>query len=189
MLNLSLVDKAILSDVMTATKLMKEERKLSSLNLALVLVHDLLLAKGIQAGDGPIKQAILRHKTRLHGEFQKLKIKRGVTSNAQLAQSADERAGTFPRFIPSGINYIEDETSQYTSLRSSQHLIVDNRRCSPAFPISRIRVRQSVGGQVTYPITYVIGPVPDHINALQQGFRERRPYSGTVGIRTPNFLR
>jgi putative methyltransferase len=72
---------------------MKQERKLTSLNLALVLVHDLLLAKGIQSGDGPVKQAILRHKTRLHGEFQKLKIKRGVASTSELAQSADERSG------------------------------------------------------------------------------------------------
>lgn len=72
---------------------MKEERKLKSLNLALVLVHDLILARGIQAGDGPIKQAILRHKTRLNGEFQKLKIKRGASSNQDLANTGDERAG------------------------------------------------------------------------------------------------
>lgn len=69
------------------------ERKITSLNLALVLVHDLLLTKGIQAGDGPIKQAILRHKTRLHGEFQKIKIKKGVSSNHQLAHNGDERSG------------------------------------------------------------------------------------------------
>jgi putative methyltransferase len=92
-LNLVWVDKPVLSDVIAASKLTKEERKLSSHNLTLVLVYDLLLGKGIQAGDGPIKQAVLRHKTRLHGEFQKLKIKRGVTSNAQLVQRADERAG------------------------------------------------------------------------------------------------
>jgi putative methyltransferase len=85
--------KPVLLEVIEKTKLMKEERKLTSANLALVLVHDLLLARGIQAGDGPIKQAILRHKTRLHGEFQKCKIKRGATSNAQLAHNGDERAG------------------------------------------------------------------------------------------------
>lgn len=56
-------------------------------------MHDLLLAKGIQAGDGPIKQAVLRHKTRLHGEFQKVKIKCGASSNADLADNGDERAG------------------------------------------------------------------------------------------------
>lgn len=60
-----------------------------------MLVHDVLFAKGIQAGDGPVKQAILRHKTRLNGELQKLKIKRGITNNAQLADNGDERAGKF----------------------------------------------------------------------------------------------
>ena len=40
-----------------------------------------------------MKQAVLRHKTRLHSELQKLKIKRGVRSNAELAQTGDERAG------------------------------------------------------------------------------------------------
>lgn len=64
------------------------------MNLALVLVHDVLLSKnGIQAGDGPVKQAILRHKTRLNGEFQKIKIKRGARTNADLAQTGDPKAG------------------------------------------------------------------------------------------------
>lgn len=101
--------KSVLTDVIEASKLMTSERKITSIHLALVLVHDLLLvsmiidkqespandfqqARGIQAGDGPVKQAILRHKTRLHSEFTKIKIKRGITSNAGLAQS-DERTG------------------------------------------------------------------------------------------------
>ena len=90
-----LVVKSVLLEVIEKANLMKEERKLSSgsVNLVLILVHDLLLARGIQAGDGPLKQAVLRHKTRLHGEFQKIKIKRGATSNLQLAHNGDERAG------------------------------------------------------------------------------------------------
>lgn len=89
----------MLADVIAQAQLMKEERrKVTSLNLALVLVHDVLLAGGIQAGDGPIKQAVLRHKTRLRGEFQKLKIKRGATSDAELAQTGDARAGARFRF-------------------------------------------------------------------------------------------
>lgn len=91
--------KSVLIEVIEKTSLIKEERKLSSLNLALVLVHDLLLAKGIQAGDGPIKQAVLRHKTRLHGEFQKVKVKRGASSNADLADNGDERAALIPRYV------------------------------------------------------------------------------------------
>jgi len=72
---------------------LKEEKRHLNPNFALVLVHDLLLAKGIQASDGPVKQAVLRHKTRLQAEWTKLKIKKGVTSNEDLAQSQDLRAG------------------------------------------------------------------------------------------------
>ncbi|KAF8348871.1 S-adenosyl-L-methionine-dependent methyltransferase [Amanita rubescens] len=91
--------KAVLKDIITASGLLKQERKIKSPNLALVLVHDLLLAPGgIQAGDGPIKQAVLRHKTRLHGELQRLKIKRGAKSNTELALSPDERVAQIPRY-------------------------------------------------------------------------------------------
>jgi putative methyltransferase len=86
--------KAVLREVIEKANLVKEERRLSSPNLVLVLVHDLLLARGIQAGDGPIKQAVLRHKTRLNGELQKIKIKRGATSSDQLAQNGGEQAGS-----------------------------------------------------------------------------------------------
>jgi putative methyltransferase len=86
-------DKPVLKDVISDSKLLKEEKKLKSENLALVLVHDLLLVNGIQAGDGPLKQAVLRHKTRLHSEFTRAKIRRGVRSNEELVQAGDERAG------------------------------------------------------------------------------------------------
>jgi putative methyltransferase len=86
------LDKSTLIAVIDASKIMIEERKLSSQNLALVLVHDILLSNGIQAGDGPLKQAILRHKTRLHSEFQRIKVKRGARSNDELAQTGDARA-------------------------------------------------------------------------------------------------
>ena len=86
----------MLADVINASKLLQEEKKrITSFNLALVLVHDTLLSNGIQAGDGPLKQAVLRHKTRLHGEFQKIKIKKGVKMNEELAQAGDDRAGVF----------------------------------------------------------------------------------------------
>ncbi|KIM84282.1 hypothetical protein PILCRDRAFT_818620 [Piloderma croceum F 1598] len=91
--------KSALIAVMDASKIMTEERKLSSRNLALVLVHDVLLSNGIQAGDGPLKQAILRHKTRLRSEFQRIKVKRGVKSNDELAQTGDARAARIPRYV------------------------------------------------------------------------------------------
>jgi hypothetical protein len=93
------LDRPVLINIINESKLMQEERKkITTLNLALVLVHDVLLSSGIQAGDGPIKQAILRHKTRLHGEFQRIKIKRGVKSNAELVESGDPHAGLSEHF-------------------------------------------------------------------------------------------
>ena len=86
-------DKAALADVIKACGLLAAEKKITSLNLALVLVHDLLLARGIQAGDGPVKQAVTRHKTRLQGEWTKIKIRRGAKSNEDMAQVGDQRAG------------------------------------------------------------------------------------------------
>ncbi|KAI0711953.1 S-adenosyl-L-methionine-dependent methyltransferase [Cerioporus squamosus] len=91
--------KQVLGEVIDAAQLLKQEKKITSRNLALVLVHDLLLARGIQAGDGPVKQAVLRHKTRLTSEFTRAKIKRGAKSNEELAQTGDARAASIPRYI------------------------------------------------------------------------------------------
>ncbi|KAI0661572.1 S-adenosyl-L-methionine-dependent methyltransferase [Cubamyces menziesii] len=91
--------KQVLNEVIDTAQLLKQEKKITSRNLALVLVHDLLLAGGIQAGEGPIKQAVLRHRTRLQSEFTRLKVKRGVKSNSELAQTDDARAAAIPRYI------------------------------------------------------------------------------------------
>ncbi|KAI0701330.1 S-adenosyl-L-methionine-dependent methyltransferase [Cytidiella melzeri] len=92
--------KPVLVDVIDAAKLLKEERKITTKNLGLVLVHDLLLANGgIQAGDGPVKQAVLRHKTRLNSEFQRIKVKLGVKTTQDLALSQDARAVRIPRYV------------------------------------------------------------------------------------------
>lgn len=85
--------------MIAASKLLTEEKKITSVNLALVLVHDVLLSGGIQAGDGPLKQAVLRHKTRLRGELQRIKVKRGVKSDQELAHPDDERAGTCQAYV------------------------------------------------------------------------------------------
>ncbi|KAL7279085.1 hypothetical protein ACG7TL_006923 [Trametes sanguinea] len=91
--------KQVLNEVIDAAQLLKQEKKINSRNLALVLVHDLLLARGIQAGDGPIKQAVLRHRTRLQSEFTKIKVKKSVKSHEELAQTDDARAASIPRYI------------------------------------------------------------------------------------------
>lgn len=123
-----LPDKSALNDVINASKLMTEERKLSSRNLALVLVHDVLLSSGIQAGDGPLKQAILRHKTRMHSEFQRIKIKRRVKLNEDLAQTGDSRAGKFLFYCwIIGNTTLTLICSTNTSLRPCEYDTLDNR--------------------------------------------------------------
>lgn len=125
-------DKVVLNEVINASKLMTEERKLSSRNLALILCHDILLSKGgIQAGDGPLKQAILRHKTRLNSEFIRIKIRRGARSNEELAQIGDARAGkycpirsTHIFFIPSPAQiprYVRVNTTMWTTEAAIKH--------------------------------------------------------------------
>lgn len=93
--NSTYLDKEALSNIIESSYLLKHERKhLTSRHLALLLVHDLLFTRGgIQASDGPTKQAIMRHKTRLQAELVKLKVKQGAKSNHELATEGDPRAG------------------------------------------------------------------------------------------------
>jgi putative methyltransferase len=123
------LDKSALTDVINASKIMTEERKLSSRNLVLVLVHDVLLSNGIQAGDGPLKQAILRHKTRLHSEFQRIKVKRGVSLNDGLAQTGDARAGKYICMVrKSVLNLRLAFSSTHTSICPCKYHALDNPR-------------------------------------------------------------
>lgn len=105
--------------IIGATPIMHDERRhLHSPNFAAVLVHDLLFnSGGIQAGDGPIKQAINRHKTRLQAELVKLKIRKGAKSNADLAQPEDPRAAKIPRYLRVNSNAwtVEAATQHYLS--------------------------------------------------------------------------
>ncbi|KAG8906321.1 hypothetical protein FRB99_007101 [Tulasnella sp. 403] len=88
-----------LNQVIDLSGLLSREKRHLGRNLALVLVHDLLLTKkGIEVPDGPIKQAVLRHKTRLQGEWVKLKVKRGATSNDAMVEPSNPGA-SHPRFV------------------------------------------------------------------------------------------
>ncbi|KAG8782323.1 hypothetical protein FRC16_002638, partial [Serendipita sp. 398] len=80
----------LLLSVIEASGILRDEKKLlRDRNLVLVLVHDLLLSKGgIQMRDGPVKQAVLKHKTRLNAEFVKEKVKHGVSRTEDLAKSS-----------------------------------------------------------------------------------------------------
>ncbi|KAJ2956854.1 hypothetical protein NQZ79_g7356 [Umbelopsis isabellina] len=68
--------------------------------MALVLVHDLLFTKrGIQSSDGPLKQAVMRHKARLKAELVKYKIKVGAKSDEDLVSQKVKDAVLIPRYV------------------------------------------------------------------------------------------
>jgi 25S rRNA (cytosine2278-C5)-methyltransferase len=83
----------VLEDVIKGSGLLSE-RKIPTLNMALVLVHDLVILGRIQA-KGTIPDAVCRHKTRLRSELERIKIKKGVASVTDLAQSRDATAGIY----------------------------------------------------------------------------------------------
>lgn len=91
-----------------------ERKHLTSLNLTLLLVHDFLFGGGIQAGDGPIKQAVKRHKTRLQAELVRLKVAKGTTKNEDLAVQTDEQAGVLDHCL--GLRYPIFKFSCYSSI-------------------------------------------------------------------------
>lgn len=71
--------KELLDPVIKESKILSEEHKLSY-SIALLLIHDFLISKtGITAGKGPLKDAVIRHKTRLKGELTKVLVKRGIS--------------------------------------------------------------------------------------------------------------
>jgi len=124
----------ILDELLQRTDLLKTEKKVrsfinsshlhvSQLNrfMAMILVYDHLFGKGIQSG-GQLKQLIAKHKTRLHAELTKLKIKRGVKSNGDLVsdviQSSLDVASTVPRYIRVNLLKCKSVDNVITELQS-----------------------------------------------------------------------
>ncbi|KAL8771794.1 MAG: hypothetical protein Q9203_004843 [Teloschistes exilis] len=87
---------SILSEVVTQSKLLQQERKLSP-GISLLLVHDLLLSKsGIAApASHPLRVAVTRHKARLSAELTKIRIKRGFTSLDELRTHLKSTTGDY----------------------------------------------------------------------------------------------
>ncbi|OJJ45835.1 hypothetical protein ASPZODRAFT_26444 [Penicilliopsis zonata CBS 506.65] len=75
----------LLKEVIERSDLLKHEHRLTPL-LALLLVHDHLVAKGGIAApvSHPLRQAVERHKTRLKAEFVKARVRRGCASIQEL---------------------------------------------------------------------------------------------------------
>ncbi|KAF9977506.1 hypothetical protein BGZ73_005777 [Actinomortierella ambigua] len=93
----TLKHNTVLSVVLQESKLLTLEKKLSR-SLALLLLHDLLMQnRGIQATDSwPLKQAVMKHKTRLKAEFVKAKIKLGARNDG-LVEGEEEII--MPRYV------------------------------------------------------------------------------------------
>ena len=63
-----------------------------SKSFALVLVYDLLCSKqGIAAASGPIKDAILRHKTRLKADYVRAQLSRKVKAEGTVNEVPADR--------------------------------------------------------------------------------------------------
>ncbi|KAE8151730.1 putative NOL1/NOP2/sun domain protein [Aspergillus avenaceus] len=97
----------LLKEVIEHAGILKLEPKLSPL-LALLLVHDHLLAKGGIAAPAshPLRQSIERHKTRLKGEFIKARVRRGCATVGALKEAVQKEkdplnasASVYPRWI------------------------------------------------------------------------------------------
>ncbi|KAL5426499.1 hypothetical protein PMIN07_004551 [Paraphaeosphaeria minitans] len=81
----------VLKDVIERCGLLAEEKKLTP-TLALLLTHDLLLAKsGVAAhANHALKLAVLRHKARLSAEFTKARLRRGYATVDVLRQAVEQ---------------------------------------------------------------------------------------------------
>jgi putative methyltransferase len=82
--------KTFILVIMKKSRLLEEERALKE-PMALLLVHDLLFSKSgrIQMGKNPLKDSVLRHKTRLTAELTKLKLKHKVKSLEEIIDEDD----------------------------------------------------------------------------------------------------
>ncbi|CAN8096559.1 unnamed protein product [Discula destructiva] len=93
----------VLSEVIDNSQLLQHEKKLTPI-LSLLLVHDLLVAKGgiaLPATHG-LRAAIERHKSRLTAEFTRIRIKRKCSSVAALAEHVEASLHTnsqHPRWV------------------------------------------------------------------------------------------
>ncbi|MCJ1475493.1 hypothetical protein MMC13_004156 [Lambiella insularis] len=87
----------IMKEVVETSQVLSHERKLSPA-LALLLVHDLLLAKrGVAAPAAhPLRLAVERHKARLQAEFTKARLRRGLATVDAVRKHLDAEASLRP---------------------------------------------------------------------------------------------
>ncbi|KAI9709110.1 MAG: hypothetical protein M1820_003556 [Bogoriella megaspora] len=122
----------VLKEVIENSKLLRAEKQLTPI-LALLLTHDLILSKnGIAARkDHPLNLAVSRHKTRLLGEFNRVRIRRGFATleglrNSLKAPSSCTAEGHRPRWIR--INTILSSLAEELATTFEGFLKVDSLR-------------------------------------------------------------
>ncbi|XP_028838697.1 28S rRNA (cytosine-C(5))-methyltransferase [Denticeps clupeoides] len=89
---------SVLQEVIDSTKLLKETKL--RINLAKVLVYDLLMGKGVKCG-GSWKAMMMKHRPRLQAALARLKVKQKVSRNEDLLPSSAQQAGgsKLPRYV------------------------------------------------------------------------------------------
>ncbi|KAM8976502.1 28S rRNA (cytosine-C(5))-methyltransferase [Pelodytes ibericus] len=89
----------ILEDIINSSEFLKRDVKMT-VNLAKLVVYDLLFGKGIQCG-GRLKAVVLAHRTRLRAELARLKVRKKVSSNKDLvtALGGAVTGPTTPRYV------------------------------------------------------------------------------------------
>lgn len=92
--------RAVLLEVMEAAGWAKTpEGRRMEVNMALVLLYDLLISeRGVQCG-GKLKEAVMAHRTRLKAEMTKLKVKRQARTVKDLLPPELRDAVVLPRWV------------------------------------------------------------------------------------------
>ncbi|XP_067864144.1 probable 28S rRNA (cytosine-C(5))-methyltransferase isoform X1 [Heptranchias perlo] len=89
----------VLKELISTTNLLKEEKKLQ-INVAKVLVYDLLFGKGLKCG-GSWKALIMKHRSQLKSALARLKVKRKVSRNEDLIETkvSSTKGCQLPRYV------------------------------------------------------------------------------------------
>uniref|UniRef100_UPI00398ECCAB 28S rRNA (cytosine-C(5))-methyltransferase n=1 Tax=Pristiophorus japonicus TaxID=55135 RepID=UPI00398ECCAB len=89
----------VLKDIISTTNLLKKEKKLQ-MNVAKLLVYDLLFGKGLKCG-GNWKALIMKHRSQLQSALARLKVKRKVSRNEDLIETkaSSIKGCQLPRYV------------------------------------------------------------------------------------------
>uniref|UniRef100_A0A8C7KEX0 NOP2/Sun RNA methyltransferase 5 n=1 Tax=Oncorhynchus kisutch TaxID=8019 RepID=A0A8C7KEX0_ONCKI len=89
---------SILQEIIESTKLLKQTK--IKMNLAKVLVYDLVIGKGLKCG-GAWKALMMKHRSRLQAALARMKIKQKVSRNQDLLSSSLQQpeGDQLPRYV------------------------------------------------------------------------------------------